>query len=322
LRGWKKQDGGREMDPELKAALPGLPSLPFDDIAVRRDAINRYVTGRQDYDSAGVDISWRDVPAGGHSPGTRVQLFVPEGRRRTRAGLLDIHGGSFVTGTPEIDAFVNVEIARRAGVVVASVDYRLAPEHPFPAGAEDCYRALEWLHESAGLLGIDRSRIGVLGDSAGGGLAATVTILARERAGPPLAFQALTQPVLDDRLETPSMRSGRDTVMWNRASAEATWRLYLAGQAATPIAAPARMDDLSGLPPAYISVNELDPLRDEGVDYARRLLACGVPVELHLWAGAFHGFRIVREAAIARRAMDELIAVLARGLQETGGESQ
>jgi acetyl esterase/lipase len=303
------------LDPELRAVVPNLPSLPFDDVTVRRRLIESQVTGRQrGYDTAGVRIEWRDVPGNGRSPGTRVQLFVPEDVLPGAPGLLDVHGGGFCTGTPEIDAFVNVRIAREVGAIVAAVDYRLAPEHPFPAAAEDTYLALEWLFAQAGTLGIDPARIGILGDSAGGGIAASTVLLARDRGGPTPCFQALTQPVLDDRLETGSMREGHDALMFPHASAVACWRHYLGGRPADAYAAPARMADLSGLPPTYVSVNELDPLRDEGVNYALALLAAGVSTELHVWPGAFHGFRIVQHSALAKRFMAELIAVLHRGL--------
>jgi acetyl esterase/lipase len=303
------------MDPELRAVVPSLPSLPFDDVSVRRRIIETQVTAKQTYSTEGVRIEWRDVPGNDRSPGTRVQLFVPEETTPGMAAILDVHGGGFCTGTPEIDAFVNVRIAREVGAVVAAVDYRLAPEHPYPAAAEDTCLALEWLRAAAPSLGVDPARIGLLGDSAGGGIAATAALLARDRGGPGLCFMALTQPCLDDRLVTRSMQQGHDAVLFNHASAVACWKHYLGGKAGTPYSAPARMEDLSGLPPSYISVNDLDPLRDEGIDFALKLLAGGVPTELHVWPGAFHGFRIVQHAAIAKRFMAELMAALKAGLR-------
>ena len=166
-------------------------------------------------------------------------------------------------------------------------------------------------------MGIDRARIGVIGGSAGGGLAAGLALLARDRGGPSLCFQFLAIPELDDRLETPSMRQFTDTPLWNRPSAEYSWRWYLGGQDGdvSPYAAPARATDLAGLPPAYVSTMEFDPLRDEGIIYAMRLLEAGVPVELHQYPGTFHGSSLVTTAAVSRRQGTEMIDVLRRGLR-------
>jgi len=183
-----------------------------------------------------------------------------------------------------------------------------------PGPAEDCYAVLQWLVASADELGVDATRIAVLGDSAGGGLAATTALLARDRGGPALAMQVLIEPELDDRLQTHSMRTGADTPVWHLANAQKSWEFYLGGQDATPYAAPARMQDLSGLPPTYLTVNELDPLRDEGLDYAQRLLVAGVPTEVHCFAGTFHGFVLVSTAQVTQRALAMLLGVLRRGL--------
>jgi len=195
--------------------------------------------------------------------------------------------------------------------VVVNVDYRLAPEHPYPAGLEDCYTGLTYL---AGLDGVDPTRLAVHGQSAGGGLAAATALLARDRGGPSLCFQALGIPELDDRLETPSMTAFTDTPMWARPQAEKSWEYYLGGQEADQYAAPARAEDLSGLPPTYLATCELDPLRDEGLTYAMRLLAAGVPVELHNYAGAFHGAMLVQGAAVVKRMQADLVGALNRAL--------
>jgi acetyl esterase/lipase len=203
---------------------------------------------------------------------------------------------------------------REVGAVVVAPEYRLAPEHPYPAGLEDCYATLQWLAAHADEWQVDPERIAVLGDSGGATLAAATALLARDRGGPQVALQVLLEPALDDRLQTRSMFEGTDTVMWNSANAAHSWRFYLGGQAATPYAAPARMDDLVGLPPTYLTVNELDPLRDEGLDYAFRLLGAGVSTEVHCWAGAFHGFNMVATAAIAQRSAAALHDALRRAL--------
>jgi acetyl esterase len=196
------------------------------------------------------------------------------------------------------------------------VEYRLAPEHPYPAGIEDCFATLAWLHEEASALGIDAGRVAVAGQSAGGGLAAGLALLARDRSGPPICFQLLGIPELDHRLETTSMQTFVDTPLWHRPNAELSWAHYLGpdpGEVA-PYASPSIAEDLTGLPPAYVSVMEFDPLRDEGIAYAARLLEAGVSVELHAYPGTFHGSAVATTAAVSKRAHEELIGALGRGL--------
>ena len=201
---------------------------------------------------------------------------------------------------------------------MVTLDYRLAPEHPYPAGLHDCYSALAYLAIHADELGVDPARIALNGTSAGGGLGAATALLARDRGGPALCFQMLHIPELDDRLETPSMQAFVDTPLWNRPLAVQSWRYYLSGLAegedVPAYAAPARATDLSGLPPAYISTAEQDPLRDEGIIYALRLLQAGVSVELHQFPGTFHGSALVASATISRRAQRESVTVLRRAL--------
>jgi acetyl esterase/lipase len=197
------------------------------------------------------------------------------------------------------------------GVVVASVDYRLAPEHPYPAGLDDCYATLTWLSSQDG---IDPSRIAVFGNSAGGGLSAALALRARDNGGPALCFQFLGIPDLDDRMETPSMRDYVDTPMWNRPSAELSWEWYLGEDRSDvpPYASPGRATDLAGLPPTYVSVAQFDPLRDEGIAYAQRLAHADVPVELHMYAGTFHGSMLATGAWVSARQNRESIVVMRR----------
>jgi acetyl esterase len=200
-----------------------------------------------------------------------------------------------------------------------SVDYRLAPETPFPGPLEDVYAGLVWMAAHAGELGIDAARIAIHGMSAGGGLCAGLALLARDRGGPHIAFQFLSVPELDDRLTSPSMTSFTDTPLWNRPRAVFSWDCYLgpgrAGSDDVPVyAAPARATKLAGLPPAYVSVMHFDPLRDEGVAYALAMLTAGVSVELHLFPGTFHGSALIQTAVISRREQAEAIAVLRQAL--------
>ncbi|MFD9895792.1 alpha/beta hydrolase [Amycolatopsis sp. NPDC059027] len=306
-------------DPEIAAAIPMLPNTDLTDLAAARSMLNEAVAELYgDVDTTGVAIREEFVPGPEGAPDVRVRIYTPE-RLAAPAAILDVHGGGFIVGDLEIDHASNVGLARELGVVVVSVDYRLAPEAPFPAGLEDCYAALVWTAKHADELGVDPARIVIHGESAGGGLCAALALLARDRGGPSIAFQFLGIPELDDRLETPSMRAFVDTPLWNRPRAELSWDHYLGagvrGTGGVPVhAAPARATDLTGLPPAYISTMQFDPLRDEGIAYAQALLAAGVTVELHLFPGTFHGSAIVEHAKISKREAAERLAVLARVL--------
>jgi len=304
------------LDPELAAAVEFLPKLPMGTPEESRAALRTMLADvpRPPLPD-GVTTVDRAVPGpdGNEVP---VRVYSPPRDGAPVPAVLYIHGGGFVVGDLDTEHANASSVADGLGVVVVSVDYRLAPEHPFPAGLEDCHSALVWLADEADALGVDPGRIAVVGQSAGGGLAAGLALLARDRAGPSLCFQLLGIPELDDRLETPSMIAFTDTPMWSRPSAERSWRYYLGDQAdgdTSPYAAPARAEDLSGLPPAYVSTCEYDPLRDEGMIYALRLLQAGVSVELHQFAGTFHGSTIL-PAAVSRRQQAEMVDALRRGL--------
>jgi acetyl esterase/lipase len=225
-----------------------------------------------------------------------------------------VHGGGFVMGDLQTEHPWAVRIADDSSAVVISVGYRRAPEHPFPAALDDSYAVLAWAVEHAAELGIDPERIAVGGHAAGAGLAAALTLRARDQQGPPIRFQLLSQPQLDDRQTTWSAQHFTDTPFMTRDKAAASWRHYLGSASASPYAAPARATDLSGLPAAYVSTAELDPNRDEAITYALRLLRAGVPVELHQWAGTFHGSQAVLSAQVSQRQTGELSAVLHRAL--------
>src|SRR5690606_6358671 len=188
-----------------------------------------------------------------------------------------IHGGGMVGGTVDASDAYCAWIAEELGVLVASVEYRLAPEHPYPAPLEDCHAGLRWLDQEAEALGIDRTRVGIGGGSAGAGLAAGLALLARDRAAIALCYQHLVYPMIDDRNETASSHAILDSRVWNRTCNHVGWNAYLGGRAGAPdieaYAAPARATDLSGLPPTYICVGSLDLFLDEDISYARALLA-------------------------------------------------
>lgn len=295
------------LDRELVPLVEMLPEMhgSLDDVSAARDMLAGFIPN--DPPEAEDRVEMTEVPVGG----TTVRLYRPRGVDGDLPGLLHIHGGGFCLGSAEVDHPQSVGLADQLQVVVATVDYRLAPEHPYPAGVDDCYAALELL---AGLDGVDPARIAVQGQSAGGALAAAVTLIARDRGGPPILFQVLEIPVLDDRCETPSMLAHEGTPLWSRPQAKASWVHYLAGREADQYAAPARAEDLSGLPTAYVLTCELDPLRDEGIRYAARLLEAGVSVELHSYPGAFHGTTMAQGSGIADRMMSERLGALKRAL--------
>jgi acetyl esterase/lipase len=301
-------------DPELAEAIPALPSSDFSDVAASRQMIDGLLGEiNADVDLAGLMVEDRAVPGPLAGTDVPIRLYSPQHGPTPRPGILYIHGGGFAVGSVDSEHAMAAMVAR-AGVVVVSVDYRLAPEHPFPTGLEDCYAALRWIHEHAGDLGVFVDRVAVFGQSAGGGLAAAIALVARDRGGPPLCFQYLGIPELDDRLETASMATFTDTPLWNRPNAVLSWRYYLGGREASAYAAPARAADLSGLPPAYISTMEFDPLRDEGITYGLRLLQAGVSVELHQFPGTFHGSSLISTAAVSKRQAAETVDVLRRAL--------
>jgi acetyl esterase/lipase len=309
------------VDPELSEALAGMPYVSLADPIKARAAMRELsatLSGEPATDPR-VDVTDRTIPGG-----VPVRVYRPD--RPAGPVLVYFHGGGFVTGDLGNEHHRCLDFAAGLGIVVVSVDYRLAPEHPFPAPFEDAWAATVWTHAHAAELGADPGRVAVGGGSAGGGLAAAVALRARDEGGPPLAFQLLLYPVLDDRMDTASMRAYTEPPLFNRGEVEQMWRHYLGPDRGKPgwetpvYAAPARARDLSGLPPAYVLAAEADPLRDEDLVYARRLIEAGVPVELRHVPGAYHGFDGVLSAAVARRARDEQHAALREALGPGPGQ--
>jgi acetyl esterase/lipase len=240
----------------------------------------------------------KDVDVVGLPSGISVRLHGPPHPDSAGGALLWIHGGGYVIGSAAQDDGLCRRFADRLGVPVVAVDYRLAPKHPYPAALEDCYEAFAWLTR---LPGIDPARVAIGGASAGGGLAAALALLARDRGELVPLFQLLVYPMVDDRSsDRPGIRD-RHYRMWNPNTNRLGWTAYLNG-ADPEVAVPSRHDDLSGLPPAWIGVGTLDPLHDENVEYARRLEGAGIACDLDIVTGAFHGFDIVAPAAGVSRA--------------------
>lgn len=268
------------LDPALRAVAVNRTVFTAEAIPLIRESMNQR-RSEACPDTGGVMVD--DVLAG------KVPVRIYRGGAGPAPAVLYCHAGGFALGNLDTDHRQCVELARRARCSVVSVDYRLAPEHPWPAARNDAQEVLKWLHSNASELNIDPDRVAVAGSSAGGALAAGLAHGAADGELPPLAFQLLHQPVLDDR-PTASRNEFRTAPAFDGEGADLMWRHYLAGQQPTPGAAPARREALAGLPPALITCAEVDPFRDEAVEYAQRLHSAGVPTELHVFSGACHGF--------------------------------
>ncbi len=251
-----------------------------------------------------------------------IKIYEPVNKPATPLpALLWIHGGGYLMGHPDFDDSLCEQFVLRANCVVGSIDYRLAPEHAYPAAIEDCYAGLKWMAEHADELQIDPTRLAIGGASAGGGLTAALAILARDRGGPDIVFQMPLYPMIDDRNMTPSsheINQNNFPKAWNREMNQFAWSMYLGSAANGDVpsyAAAAREINLAGLPPAYTCVGDLDPFRDETIDYVARLARADVPVEFHLYPGCFHGFDVIfNDTDISNRARDEYIHALCRAL--------
>jgi acetyl esterase len=297
-----------KIDPELQAFISLFPPADLTNLVSARKTLAELAAAAPAPDTSAMEIEDRTVPA---DPDVPVRVYRPY---RSQGAIVWLHGGGFVMGDLETEHPWAVRVADSSGAVVVSVGYRRAPEHRFPAALDDAYAVMAWAAGHAAELGIDPERIAVGGHAAGAGLAAAVALRARDQQGPPIRYQLLSQPELDDRQETWSARSFTDTPFMTRDKVTASWRHYLGSTPASPYAAPARAADLSGLPPAYITTAEFDPNRDEAIDYAQRLLQAGVSVELHQWPGTFHGSQSILSAEVSQLQIAELGATLCRAL--------
>jgi len=315
-----------QLDPELRFVVEKLPTdrpLDLNEIPAARAKMKKMVTAMLANLPAVEGVTSQDQFAPGlqGDPAVRVRVYQPDHQPSKLPALFWIHGGGYVMGDIEQDDRLMKQLVKRIGCVAVSVDYRLAPEHPFPAPVEDCYAGLKWLFAHVNQLGVEPSRIAIGGASGGGGLAAGLALLARDRGEVQVAFQLLIYPMIDDRNVTPASYAITDPRMWNRDSNRLGWKAYLGrdggGADVSPYAAAARATDLANLPPAYIPVGALDLFVDENIEYAQRLIQAGVPTELHVYPGAFHGFDLFAPSArVSKQFKADRDNVLKRALHD------
>jgi acetyl esterase/lipase len=308
------------VDPDL-ASLVDWPMSSFDSRPLAEiRAMRASMTPPRPEPSPEVEIYETHAPGRDGAPDVRLVVTAPKAAGGGRPGILHIHGGGYIVGEADMTGPTDEAYALKLGAVVVSVDYRLAPETPYPGPVEDCYAGLAWLHGQAERLGVDRSRIAVTGESAGGGLAAALVLLARQRGEIPIVFQHLVFPMLDDRtVVEPDPSPFVGEFIWSRASNRFGWTSLLGaepgGPDISPFAAPARARDLSGLPPTFMICGALDLFVEENLDYARRLIRAGVPTELHIYPGAPHGFMFVPTAGVTRTYARDSMAAWSRALK-------
>jgi triacylglycerol lipase len=310
-------DSQHLVDPELRPFLDMFPSMMLtrDNL----DEVRNRVLPLPPIEESGVDLKLVKAPGPAGAPDILLHLYRPREAARPLPCIYHIHGGGYVAGAAKDLEPVYRPLAALLGCAIVSVDYRLAPETPFPGPVEDCYAGLGWTFANAEALGIDTARTGVMGESAGGGLAAALALLARDRGDYRLAFQHLIYPMIDDRTCTRDPHPYAGEFLWHAHNNRFGWTSLLGhapgGEGVSPYAAAARATDLTGLPPTFISTGALDLFVEEDVDYARRLLRAGVPTELHVYPGAFHAFDMMEGAVVADQSRRDSRAALARFLK-------
>ena len=300
----------RIYDSEIEHFAKTIPIVDSSNIKKMRDAVRDYRIHlaskgfvRPSDDS--VEEIETQIPGPAGAPDIPIRIYTPKNLGRPAPAYINFHGGGFIFGDLDSEHARTLAISKACQAIAITIDYRLAPEHPYPAAINDCFTALLWLVNNAKDMSVDTSKIVVGGGSAGGNLAASIALMARDRGGPSICYQMLIYPVLDDRADTQSMSSSDDTYVITSQNVLDMWDYYL-GSDRTKVpyyAAPSRAVDLSRLPPAYIMTCEHDPLRDEAIIYAMKLMDAGIPVELHNYPGTVHGFDYLIPAKISKRAI-------------------
>lgn len=307
------------VDPALLPALDMMPAfeLSTEALPAIRAGMDQMVAAAPEPEDS--DVTWRDdavaSPSGHRVP---VRIYTPAGAEGPLPLIVQIHGGGYVMGSHLLSHLANLETSAAVQAVIVAVDYRLAPETMAPGSVEDCYAALSWAVHEAQTLGVDSQRVAVRGESAGGGLAAALCQLARDRGGPAILHQNLIYPMLDDRTCLSQQPDHLGAFVWTPQANAFGWQALLGvapGSAEVPAySAAARATSLKSLPSAFIAVGALDLFVNEDMEYARRLIEAAVPTELHVYAGAYHGFDAMPDAEPVLRMKRDAFAALRRAL--------
>ena len=308
------------VDPELLPLLDSIPprNVSAENLAQMRASAIKFPVDPADL--AATDMVARHVPGPKGAPEVPVLIYRPKGVTGALPCIFHIHGGGYVSGSAEALEAGHRRLTSRLGCCIISVNYRLAPETTFPGPIEDCYAALAWTFANAAELGVDPNRIGVMGESAGGGLAAALSLLVRDRGEHRFAFQHLIYPMIDDRTcVTADPHPYVGEFIWTPEANLFGWTSLLGhepgGEGVSPYAAAARAEDLTGLPPTFLATGALDLFLEENFTYAQRLVRAGVPVEMHVYPGAFHAFQWAPGAQVSRDAARDSREALARALR-------
>jgi acetyl esterase/lipase len=322
-----KRDLTELLDPELKGPimkmLREMPRQSFDNLPVARVESKKMWAAMKSLMPfiPGVKTEDRKIPGPAGAPDITVRIYRPEKQSKALPALLWIHGGGYMLGEIDQEDATAMNFTLAGECIVVSVEYRLAPENPYPAPLEDCYAALKWLSTHADELKVDRSRIAIGGASAGGGLAAGLALLARDRQEVKIVFQLLVYPMINDCNIAPASNALADTLFWTRENNLLGWRSYLGcepgGKEISCYAAAFRATNLEGLPPAYITVGAIDLFAQEDIEYAQKLIEAGVPAELHVYPGGCHAFdMLVPNADISKRFTADIYRALKRALHQ------
>ncbi|MEM6296867.1 MAG: alpha/beta hydrolase [Myxococcota bacterium] len=310
------------LDPQSRAALDvllqtlpnGLQGIPIPE---RRQAFNAFIEASAAAypEVPNVEMEERTIPSLDGASEIQARVYRPTGASAKRPALYYIHGGGMVVGSLDVGAYACRVFATELQAVVVNINYRLAPEHPYPAAVEDCYAGLVWMGENADALGIDTDRIAIYGESAGGGLTVATTLLTMDRNGPSPCYVMAIYPMLDDRHETPSSHQITALGVWDRDASVEAWAAYLNGAEADGYAAPARRTDVKGFPSTFIDVGTEDTFRDEDIAFASKLMAAGTPTELHVNPGAFHSSELMAPTSpLNQRIVERRLAALKENL--------
>jgi len=317
----QKVDIESKLCPELQEsfkAFPSRPKLTSDQLVMFQEQNQVAMGMMQSETSDKIVISEVKITNDHGNSLMSLRIFKPADMKGVLPGLLWLHGGGYIVGMPSMDDGLCERFVLEAGCVVVAPDYRLAPQHPYPAAINDCFESLEWMKANANSLGIDGSNIAVGGASAGGGLTAALALMTRDKKGPEISFLMPLYPMINDKCDTVSNQTIDHPKVWSKEINELAWGAYLGDLNSNEVpvyAAAARETNYNGLPPVYTCVGELDPFRDETIEYISNLTKAGVPTEFQLYPGCFHGFdMLVPNSEIALRAKNNFVNALKVGL--------